>query len=87
VNGAVQLLEPSPKLTQVFEIASSSVAETVTVTVAPSLAGLGETLVMLTVGARSFTVKDVAAVVVVRPAASVALAVMLKTLEAELPAL
>jgi hypothetical protein len=74
----VQLLEPSPKFTQVFAIASSaSAAVTVTVTVAPSLAGLGETLVIDTVGARSFTVSEVAPEVVVKPAASVALAVML----------
>jgi hypothetical protein len=79
VNGAVQLLEPSPKLTQVFAIASSaSAAETATVTVAPSFAGLGETLVIETVGARSLTVSEVAADVVVRPAASVAFAVILK---------
>ena len=68
-------------------IASSSVAETVTVTVAPSFAGLGETEVMDTVGARSLTVRETAVEVVERPAASVALAVILNTFEVAPPVL
>ena len=87
VNGAEHELLPSPKLTQVLLIASSSEAETVTVTVAPSLAGLGETLVIDTVGARSLTVRLTAVEVVERPAASVAFAVKLNTLEATPPVL
>ena len=71
-----------------MEMASSgSVAETVTVTVAPSFAGLGDTLVIDTVGARSLTVNETAADVLVLPAASVALAVMLNTLLATPPVL
>ena len=86
VNGAEQLLEPSPKLTQVLDIASSaSEALTVTVTVAPSLAGLGETLVMLTVGARSFTVSVFVPEPV--PAVFVALTVIVKILWAAVPTL
>ena len=87
VKGAVQELLPSPKLTQVFDIASSSEALTVTVTVAPSFAGLGETLVIETVGARSFTVRLTAVEVVERPAASVAFAVILKIFDATPPVL
>jgi hypothetical protein len=87
VKGALHELEPSPKLTQVLLMASSSVAETVTVTVWPSVAGLGETLAMLTTGARSLTVSETAVDVVDRPAASVALAVMLKLLDATPPVL
>jgi hypothetical protein len=45
-------------LTQVFEIASSSAAVKLRVTGEPSLTGLGKTLVIVTTGARSFTVTD-----------------------------
>jgi hypothetical protein len=85
VNGAVQLLEPSPKVTQVFAMASSSEVVTVTVTGEPSLADAGA--FTLTVGARSLIVIDAAVLVVVKPAASVAFAVMEKLFEATPPAL
>jgi citrate lyase alpha subunit len=81
----VQLLDPSPKLTQVFAIASSSEVVTVTVTGDPSVALAGA--LTLTVGARSLIVIEAAAEVVVLPAASVAFAVILNTLLATPPAL
>jgi hypothetical protein len=84
VNGLVQLLEPSPKLTHVLAIASSSVAVTVNVTGEPSFAERGP--VTLTVGARSFIVIEVVAVPVL-PAASVAFAVIVKLLLATPPVL
>jgi hypothetical protein len=82
VKGAVHELELSPKLTHVFAIASSSVAVTVTVTGDPSVADNGA--VTLTVGATSLIVMEVVAVPV-RPAASVALAVIVKLLLATPP--
>src|SRR2546428_13260540 len=51
-----QTLEPSPKLTQVLEIASSSVAVKLMLTLAPSLALAGA--VTVTVGAISLIVID-----------------------------
>ena len=85
MKGEVQLLEPSPKLTQVFAIASSSEVVTVTVTRLPSFADPGALTV--TVGARSLIVMEAAVEVVDRPAASVAFAVILKTLLATPPVL
>jgi hypothetical protein len=85
VNGEVHELEPSPKFTQVLLIASSSDVVTVTVTSDPSFADDGA--LTLTVGARSLIVMEAAVEVVLRPAASVALAVILKALLATPPAL
>jgi hypothetical protein len=73
-------------LTQVFEIASSSVAVKPRVTGEPSLTGLGKTLVIVTVGAKSLTV-SVVVLEVVRPAASVAFTVIVKIFWATPPVL
>ena len=70
-----QTLEPSPKFTQVFEIASSSVAVKATDTVVPSTAVDGA--VIVTEGAAS--VMEIEAVFEpVRAEASVALTVIVK---------
>src|SRR2546425_4037330 len=74
---AAQTLEPSPKLTHVLEIASSSVAVKLILTLAPSLALAGA--VTVTVGATSLIVID-AVFEPVTPAASVALTVMVNAL-------
>jgi hypothetical protein len=60
-----------------LEIDSSSVAVKLTVTGCPKVPGLGVTPVIVTTGARSFTVSVVDAEPV-RPAASVAFTVMVK---------
>jgi hypothetical protein len=71
-----QLLWPSPKFTQVFEIGSSSVAVKLILTLAPSFAEGGA--VTITIGARSFTVSI--AVLEPVPVLFVALTVTVKSL-------
>ena len=82
---APQELKPSPKLTHLVVTASSSVAVKLTETVVPTLAEFGETLTIVTVGARSLTVTI--AVFEPVPALFVALTVTVKTLLSRPPAL
>ena len=60
VPGRLSATEPSPQLTLKEEIVpSESADENATVTVWPTKAGLGETLLIVTIGGRSLTVSDV----------------------------
>ena len=62
VPGRLSTAEPSPQFTLKEEIEpSGSVAENVTVTVWPTRAGFGETLLTVTTGGLSLTVSDVEA--------------------------
>lgn len=76
VPGRLSAAEPSPQFTPKVEIVpSGSVAENVTVTVWPTRAGFGETLLTVTPGGLSLTVSDVL-VEPVAPLLSVAVTVI-----------
>ncbi len=76
---------PSPQLMVIEEtVPSGSLVEKFTVTAWPARAGFGETPVAFTIGGLSFTVRgDV--VWTVEPLLSVAVIVIVKTVEVELP--
>ena len=76
---------PSPQLTVMDETEpSTSLAVNVTVTSCPVLAGFGETFVTLTAGGLSLTV-SVATDEPVEPLLSVAVMVIVKVLDVEVP--